>query len=341
MPVNEGNEGSLTVAAPSEEPVKVTPTLPPGSTPGVMNFEGGLGLHGRARFEAQHNEVQFLGSADDYKNWILSLKEDPTDLEYNLALREAKAKAGQPTVAPSAPDGVLAFPPAPGIVTHMGTRRQKDPDSSEGDIENVLKDEALPTDEEQIKQQKDWRRAADNYKTPVFRGRPVNSDDLYAPEEAQDPFLDDWLSEQGVKLDANSRKKALKSGQYVYMGQEYNEKLGVSRDVYVYKDDAGAASQSIEAGVISNYQKELGLTVTGRMDPYLQPIWEEAVKFAQDSARNGQKISVREWFDLFVQSAIAKKKAGGAGGGGAAAPEEFDYYRGMMQILGDISGVGG
>lgn len=356
MPVNEGEEGQY--EAPPQEAAPAPPppggvTLPPGYAGPVLPAPGG-GMRGALRFEAEQNMMSKLKpGTQKYREWILSLKEDPTDPEYTRLVRQAKADllktritgpggvtGDQTAGSPAASADQPAFPNTGGKSAISVARDKGKSDDSEGDIDKILSDAAAPTEEDEIKQQKDWRRKADNYKTPVFRGRPVGSDDLYSPDDAQDPFVDDWLTEQGIKLDANSRRKALRSGQYVYMGQEYNPELGVYRDVYVYKDDAGAASQSLDPSVLSGYQKELGLQVTGRMDPYLQPIWEEAVKFAQDSARNGQKISVREWFDLFVQSAIAKKKAG-ASGGGAANPEEFDYYRGMMQVLGDISGVGG
>ena len=356
MPVNEGTEGAnITPDQPSAPPI-VPVTLPPGYAGPVLPTSAG-GLHGLARFESERNMMSGLKrGTQQYLDWLMSLKEDPTDFAYNEAIKAARAQAqsevGLASPKPGEKQRTIKVQNDPNVGPGKQDTSGK-PGPFGGPASQPLPPEnpfggppplPLPPDEgtgrEENRREYDWRKQVEAYEQPVFRGRPVGTDELYQPVGPKDPFLDGFLSERGVVLDKDEKKTALRSGKYVYMGPEYNEKLGVSRDVYMYVDDAQAAGTQVDEAVISKYQSELELEVTGRMDPILVQYWDKAVEMAQRYAMAGEKVSVREIFDVYVRSAIAQKKASGAGAG-AAAPEEFDYYRGMMAVLGDISGVGG
>lgn len=325
------------------------PTLPPG-------------LRGKAKWDAiQQSKPGLFSGPMAYREWLRTLPDDHSDPEYQSLLDTARKQAllddpfsaARDSNDPNAPklsgaiDAARAFsgkedPNKPSAYGPMGTGPTM---QSAGGPLKPPGEEAKPlTPEDEKKLIREREKLKHTASQPVFRGRDVGTDELYQPAGPQDPYLQGFLSENGIILPGNDRNKALRSGEYVYMGTESNAELGTTRDVYMYVKDAHAQAVKVDGAVISKYQTELGLEVTGKMDGYLTQQWDWAVQMAQRSAVAGDKMSVREWFDIRIQSAIAQKKAGGSGGGGGGGAqdlEEFDYYRGMMQILGDISGVEG
>lgn len=334
------------------------PTSPPGAPQAALNP-----LKGRQRFEAEINAKGFPSYWGHLFNmYVLSLQEDPNDPEYNKVLQWAKNNAkrheaelsgkplgsqkakgpfvvpgevvlGDPVKAPMPPGAPTILPP---VKRPLGPKIVSEQEQERAGLEGEK-----ASGKAWVKRQDERAEYAGN---PVFRGAPVKTTDIM---ETGDEYLDQYLSDNGIVLEPGQRHRALETGEYVYMGQEHNETLNISRDSYFHVSDAVAAAADprvLPPEVIAKYQEGLGSQVTGFMDPYLIGIWKQAVAYAADVAKAGYKVSPREIFDLWMTSAIEqKRKEGGGGGGGAGGQrlESYDYYRSMMQILGDISGVGG
>jgi len=371
MPRYTEPETSGSASAPPPAMPVVNPPVP---LPGTPGFTGPvapgnipnplLGLTGKARWDALvQNERPLYGNAamwsHDFNQWVLSLKDDPNDPAFNSILAWARSNAkrqeeGTATNVSGAPSHQYARETPPGPAAPSGGSGAPGPtgQSASGPYSVPSPADLKPTgpSKQQSKFEKTVELPSDRaeWRKPTFKGRAIGTDEIYNQQGPQDPFLQGFLTENGVpvgnlsgQMSSDNSRAALQSGKYVYMGTETNSELGVKRDVYMYVDQAQAEGMHVESNVLASYQKALGLTVTGRMDPYLTSKWDEAVQMASRSAQAGDKMSVREWFDILMSSVIAQKNgSGGGGGGGGAKMEEFDYYRAMMQVLGDISGVG-
>lgn len=365
MPRQQENDTPVATPAP-------TPTPGPGGalpTPGPgASFPSQFGLHGRQRWDTVKSTAPgvFAGPVA-YRQWLEALPDDPSDPEYQAGLATERARfqkwwdaAGwaipadvqgpnpyNQGKAPSFKDAMKKFqdylagqetPPNldPGGVGPSGM-------SASGPLGPPVgeagKGKSQAERQGDLQDKRELPQAKYLWEQPTFRGRPIGTDEIYNNGAVQDPFLQGFLDENGIQLSGDTRAKATRSGQYVLMGTETNKELGASRDVYMFVDDAKAAGQRLDPAKLAKYQAGLGLVVTSQMDPTLENYWDQAVEMAQRSAVAGIHMSVEEWFDLTVSSAIAKKH--GAGGGGSEPMEANDYYRAMMQVLGDISGVEG
>lgn len=183
-----------------------------------------------------------------------------------------------------------------------------------------------------------------DHRYDVARGKPVTTQEILADQanshttagqasHTQDPYLQQFADGQDLNVDYEHNKALVRSGEFVYLGD--NPK-NAAQSVYVYADDAKAAIWDMGAAKIKAYQKELGIPATGVPGPDLQSLWNSAVESAQLAARNGKKVSVQFIFDHLVQAQVESKAASA---GGAVPQTEDDYYRAMMAVLGDISGV--
>lgn len=353
-----------------DDTVPVTPTLPasgggtglPAAPPG--GFSGQFGLSGKSRWDMVYatNPGLFAGPWA-YKRWLMSLPDDPGDTEYQALLqkerdrftqwagiaslgqqdvvglgdkvakrvsRSEEQKRWQTYMGGSAMDSGV---PGPTATSAAGPPAEAKKSKSQAERQGEREDKLTAGQAKYL-----WSQ-------PVFRGREISDDEVYVPGGPQggptDTFLDQFLTENGIQLSGDSRSKATRSGHYVLMGTEHNKELNADRDVYMFTADAKAAGQRVDPALLSKYQAGLGLVVTGKMDPILENYWDQAVSMAQRSAVTGIHMSVQEWFDLIVSSAVAKRGGGGGGGGGSQPLDANDYYRAMMQVLGDISGVEG
>lgn len=300
---------------------------------------------GKARFEAEMSAAQgrIFGGAwsHDFNQWVLGLREDPEDPEYNAILAWAKSNAERKE------KGLDASANNAG---EKGTEGFKIPDG-------ILKKPTLTA----------VQPAAGGDKTPVFQGgfKSAESDAEFGKERFQggtlqtqkrpdddspgNAELNKFRREKGLMLPPEDASRAKTSGEYVYMGTEQNPNGKAQRDLYMTEADAKAAIGAIPEAKVAAYQKMLGLPQTGKIDGDLMTLWNNAVVQAQVYAQNGKKVSVQELFDVRVNALAARLKARGGGGGGGGGglqqdPEDMaaaDYYMAMMQILGDISGVQG
>lgn len=287
----------------------------------------------------------------------------------NLRIRRAggkdrlAAQEGDFIPAPGEPEkttkpfrGPQGYEGQPSTTRHM-TERKEHGFEVPSDATSAAKAAAAgpdgPSEEEQLRAENapsaQRKREAAEWGRPRFKGLPITAADLFGNPlgaTSGDPDLDAFMSENGIVLNPYTANKAVMTGQYVYFGQEYNETLNTSRDVYMFTDQAkssGVDPKLLPPALISQYQKDMGLPVTGRVEGELKQLWDKAVDYAVDLIKTGQKISPKEVFTVWVQSLIEQYKASGGrggGGGGGARMETFDYYRAMMQVLGDISGVG-
>lgn len=345
-----------------------TPTLPPPpmGPPLPTPLNAGIPLvKGRARLQQLINENRGLFSSGmwghDFNKWILSLAPVMDDPEFNAALQQMQGLAlryqsgdtptnigppGSPGTSKGSQDfSIMQVSTSPNLPLQTGTQGTTD-----GGTGAIPTDPNLPTvgtggilDEEKVRERK-ARAKAQLEGTPLFKGAPVPGSVVSEQGEIEDPYLRQFFNKHGITLDSDDAQKKLDSGEWVYMGTEVDS-TGTKRPVYVYKDQAHNAVVNLPAKKIAAYQKALGLNVTGRPDPYIEQYWDAAVASAQRYAAAGHKVSVQELFDMYINSAIAKRNASGGGGGGggagAQAPSTDDYYMAMMGVLGDISGVEG
>lgn len=355
------------------------PTLPkpgdPGFTGPVLPGPNPLVptvLRGRARFEAMVNQMG-AGFASgvwghDFNAWVMGLKEDPNDAEFNQVLAWAKSNAKRheqglqaaitnqkdKTAKQKKIDATTWKVPDnlgdPSAVSGLGTGQVPGigPSAQSASVNDALAEKAkgTPTKKQQQIMKHEWEQERALWQQDTFKGRPMETGE--AQEQAQDPWLMEWLKKEGIVLQGDNKTVALRSGEYVYMGGEYSAEYDATRGVYMYADDAKNAIATIDPGVIANWQKQLGIEATGKIDPDVSKFWDYAVAQASRYAATGSKVSVRDLMDIYVASAAAERNRGGGGGGGGGAggleedPEDqaaVDYYRAMMAILGDISGV--
>lgn len=198
----------------------------------------------------------------------------------------------------------------------------------------------------QREQQTKLARAKRFESQTMFKGGPTDPFDDRTPAEMEEEFIrNNGETHEGAGADYRKR-----SGAYVYVGTETDPETGAVRDVYVYAGDATAGLYALGPSEIKRYQAMTGAPQTGVPGPedQLQAVWDYAVKTAQGYAQAGIKMSVREIFDNEMrnrQRAYANRGGGGGGGGLGGLEEDpedraaVDYYRAMMQVLGDISGV--
>lgn len=345
-------DATATAAPASPAAVESAPPALAGVPPGPLVPSG---LRGVERWRYVEKSSPGILSPLDYREWLKSLPDDPGDPEYQAELDGARKRAlvFNPNVAYDDFSGVSKMRKRGEGVGKMRQREGTGPDWSDADspegappppppppVPGVATLSRFQSEEES----REAREAKAVSTRATFEGRPIGSDELYGPIGIRDPHLDAYLAENGIALSTTDKSLALRSGKYVYMGTEHNDQYNTDHDVYVYVEDAQAAGVNpnvVPADLISSYQTQLGLPITGKLDQYLTQEWDRAVAMAQRYAQTGVKMSVIDLFKINVSSAIARKNSSGSGGGGAAPMEEFDYYRAMMQILGDISGVEG
>lgn len=354
------------------EVVLPTGTLPP-LTP--VGQAGAPGLHGKARWDLiQGSKPGVFDGPIAYKQWLASLSDDPNDPEFSALLNAEKQRFERyynlnfPMGIPADVQGPNPYlkekaPKVKDVMARWQAYAAGHPEEFEAKSKDsgkvgptgqsasgayVAPEPTIPATIEdaqrrRIDKELDAKELAvlkGQYKQPVFRGRAIGTDEIYTQGAIQDPDLQAFLSANGIALQGDQRSAATRSGNYVYMGKEHSAELNVDRDVYMFVDDAKAASMKVDGNKISKYQSGLGLTVTGKMDGTLLGVWYQAVEQAQLAAvADSPKLTVEEWFDLLMTSKIASKNSGA--GAGAPPLEANDYYRAMMQVLGDISGVQG
>lgn len=364
VPVGGGPPGS--VGAPPPAGSKFVP--PSGYLGPVAPAE----LRGKARFDwlMQRAPNRIFDGVPAYEKFIQSLPDDPNDAEYSRLVSDAK-RAGETGIAGDVKNKILdVLPkpvtlvkgtlPKPGDPNYNPLKTGGPPKPGEPDLKQSADtaaalaatgvtpanagDEATLLQEQ--KHQAGVQRAVADWEQPVFKGGPVRGD--LNNTETKDPFIDRYMSESGFTLPNGTRAQLQRGGNYAYMGTEANPNLNNAKhDVFMYAQDALNAFTGLPGELLSRYQAGLGLAVTGRPDPILQGYWDDAVKMSAQSVANGTPISVRELFDLNVSSKMAQLKGSGGGGGGSGLEKTpvdmaaVDYYRSMMSVLGDISGVAG
>lgn len=319
-----------------------------------------LGMTGKQRWDwvATQAPSGMVPQGHDWDSWLQSLPEDPNDLEYTRLLRQAKANAAsrerlraeQGSVSADLPQ-ISSGDKGDGKVTPMITgipgRGPKPPPEPAGGPGSP------GTKKLDLEEQAQHRRESAG--APIIQGLPVSVGDvgLKDPENpgaAPDPYVEQWVKDKNLELDKQSAQVAARSGMWVYTGETADPSGGkfYTRSMYVYVDDAEAQIAQFSTAEIKKYQKALGQPETGVLTPALQGKWHDAVQAGQMYARNGKKVELKFIFEQLIASdAMAKAGRGGGGGGGAFGNESgadmvgADYYQAMMQVLGDISGVGG
>jgi hypothetical protein len=345
-----------------------SPAGPPGGYPqfgppsNLTGFGDVGGLKGRARFDSlMQSNLHMFGSGywgHDFNTWIMSQKEDPTDLEFNALLAWAKRNAKlveerglQRQAGETGPVTKISPPENPmgGLQTGVqapigpsGVPPEPPPPPTEKSFKGTVDD---PEEEKRLQGAPRREYMADQ-KTR-FKGSTDDLEFLLGQGELS-PGEQQYISTNGTTLNGPKEEYAKKSGAFVYMGAEAGAS-GATHDVYVYYKDAEAGIFTIPADQMKTYQKRTDLDTTGYPQDELQGEWNKAVGEAQQYAKAGIKISVRELFDrriARVEAQLRASRGGGGGGGGSSFVGEnpaevaaIDYYRAMMQVLGDISGM--
>lgn len=318
------------------------------------------GYSGKARFDWMvANRPAFAGQPDlhDYNQWILSLQADPNDPEFTALLRQAQAKAYRNENDPLAGQISTAAPPKPGQL-QASVKFIKKPPATQPDVTTAGMPPTAPTAPKKVtappdtverdiantKRQLGIQRQYGN--TPLIKGMDIAEADIF--EQGGGGLLADFVKNHELQLSGTQGQMAIYSGDYVYTGKTTQTIGGykVDRDTYVFAKDADAAIVDLGADAIKAYQKKLGLLPTGVVDPALASLWHNAVEIAQIYTKAGKKVDLKFIFDQLVAGQVAGVAGGGGGGGRrfiGETPEEIvgiDYYRAMMDVLGDISGVG-
>ncbi len=256
--------------------------------------------------------------SEGYDAWLLSQAEDVRDIEFTRLLRAMKAEAR----------------------ARQASRKQ------------TKQDDQIAADEKSMRKTQEtqgrYRKGAGA--KPIIKGL-VGQDSATGLQmgAVENPWLVEVAKKLGIDLGGDVEQVAIRTGDYVYTGQVADTKGGpkFTRPEYVYVEDAKSMIMSMPPEKIKEYQKRLGLVEHGLADPILVGLWEDAIYLAQGYARSGQKVELQFIFDTLVNAKVEKMKSGGGGGGGGGgaanrSDEEsaYNYYFAMMQILGDISGVG-
>lgn len=358
---NRGGSSGAPSTASTPAPTITAPTIGPPSSlsPGqFMDPNVTPGMIGKARFDKL---MESAPMGDGYINWVLAQPEDPTDIEFTRMLRAAKeaARQQQEGITNPADQSLMWARAGKGGTKDEKDRRDAAPPSEGRPIgENVGltvgDNRQNQRAEGEIRNKSDKSMERYYGTVPIIRGVPASTEQILS-EEADDqpnsPWLQQFAKSQAIQLKRQTGssgeplpgapEELAKNGDYVYVGTE-KDKYGYERPVYVYAIDAKASMAKMPPDKIRAYQKALKLPVTGIAEGPLKQLWDNAVAYAQEYARAGQKVELQFIFDTLVQSAIKQVNArGGGGGGGAGAPDlnEDDYYFAMMQVLGDISGV--
>jgi len=296
-----------------------------------------FGPRGKEKLSKLMQEAPATPGTPEFDDWLLSLQGDPTDPEFMEALSAAKALAQ------------VRIKDRSGQTFTVGQKRTKASAEAEaqGKPSTYANDRnAKRMDEFDVKQYRELTAGR-----PIVKGAPVGAsqplNQANDPSGKRDPFLDQFANNEELQLDQDDRKIAVKSGDYVYVGQEEdpNGGKGFKRDVYVFADDAAASLARIPPDQIKQYQAKMGNPQTGMLDPQLIQAWNTAVKIGQSYARAGMKVDLRFIFDTLVNTKMTGAGGGGGGGGrfNGMSPSDIaaNYYTAMMQVLGDISGVNG
>lgn len=301
---------------------------------------------GRARFDTLMANAPGMFEKDsyEYNKWVLSLQEDLNDIEFTRLLRQAKERAQLVERQRTASQGEMRY----GLKkVKAGEPAAPTPPTPDGGVTGTLPGTG-PSSKSRFEKFEEGQHRDATRNTPIIQGIPTSSERVLGdpdnPGGEPDAFLQAYVNGTGLPVTDKQAQVAARSGQWVYGGQvdDPSGGKGYKRDLYVYVEDASAQLSSMPTDKIKAYQTKMGNTATGVVDPALQKLWDTAVATAANYARAGKKVTVQFIFDTLV---AAQAASGGGGGGGRFAGEtpnemaSIDYYRAMMEILGDISGV--
>jgi hypothetical protein len=284
-----------------------------------------LGLTGKARFDFVMSRA--LPDEDSQDKFVLTLVEDPNDVEYTRLLRQAKAEA---------------------------RHRQELAMRPQGDSQPVVGSQAQAKRAAKEIDAKADRPLHGYYeKEPVIKGMPVSAEGIFAEAaeaeaaaagkkvEQSSPWLAQFAKSKAIQISRPYAEALAKTHDYVFAGTT-KDRFGFVRPTWMFKDDAKASITAMPQAKIKAYQKKLDLPQSGLVDPDLQNLWDYAVAMAQNYNLAGQRVDLEYIFETLVNAQAAANAAKGRGGGGGAGAEpltDVDYYFAMMQVLGDISGV--
>lgn len=346
-----------------------TPAVP---HPGDPNFTGPVvtptsviapGLKGSARLQAEIDQRKALFSngmwGHDFNQWALSLKDDPGDPDYTQAVQWLRTNAtraeqgevsrrkatgsydftvpgntpfDQGTVASNQSAGGPEGQPKP---TPLGPPAGTSPGTSS--LASVPAVTQADIDDRELKK-RTYATSKSGDTLTEFKGTPVSQGSLGTPS-GEDAALAQFMSRNGKVLTGSQSSYAKTSGAFVYVGSR-TLRDGSTEETYMYVQDAKNALVALGSQRLADYQTTLGLPVTGYPDKQLRAMWDFAVEEAASSAAADVKNTVQEIFDSMINANAGKLGGGGGGGGSGAAPlDSYDYYRAMMQVLGDVSGV--
>lgn len=283
----------------------------------------------------------------EYDAKLLSLSTDWRDPLYSVTLLKLKSEAKareRLRMSPQDAADARAKEQQSVLAARYGEPDQPAVQAEYNKAAGAVQDRSGPRPEDKDATDEYRRR---NTGKAIVLGMPVSAESILSEEaapagDATSEWVKQWANDQGLNLGYDATKQAVNSGFFVYVGSRDMPEggPGFKRDVYVYQTDAKAMITGMSEETIADYQNQLGLDVTGIVDPKLQAFWEEAVEQAQQYARQGKKIDLMFLFNAKVAAQAAKGGLGGGGGGGGRAPmTDSDYYFAMMQVMGDIGQV--
>lgn len=326
----------------------INPLNLPGLNVPVLDFE--KKLRGRARLQdliTRNKGYHGKGVwSKEFNQWILAQATDSLDEEYTRALSQTQETARRIERGDKVDRARLPW------LDQAAQPKRTRPDAATDEEQLRAEKPKSPlqakplTEEQQLREEKAY--GAKWTQNSVFYGNPMTERSAWSGKD--DTELAKWMAREGKELGGNQAQFARTSGAFAYMGpspaSSVNE-VGRRNETWMYTTTANGGLVVQGKDKVKAYQKRWGEPETGIPSDQMQNLWEKAVQHSQLYAQANIKVSVQEIFDSWLAQAEADRAAKKAAGGGRSSGLEesavdmaaVDYYRGMMQVLGDISGV--
>lgn len=325
-----------------------TPKLPPVGNDGVVSLQSLPGqsrieqndtgdnvLRGRLRWNAQKQTAPALQGTPEFDQWVLSLKTDPTDFEYNDALGLAQ-RIAQQNVRERQQEMQQNLKPPKSILASLKSGVQAG--AKQGLEQGGYKTVGLTTDDERA-MDRDQKRQAN----PYLGGNPPNfvsydgiktdadkeslgggtpkpgsqSSDIADSSAGADyaDVTDDQYIQAGGAVWVGDQMVQGPAGQKMVQGQ-YRNAADMMNDIYRWNSVQLAA-----------FQKRYGLEVTGVQDDKTVQLWQWAVNTARYNTAMGQHRTVDS---LLVGATNNGRGRGGGGGGGGGGGVPADAAKRLL-----------
>lgn len=264
-------------------------------------FVGPEEPRGRQLLDQQIRSAGFKPGTKAYDEWILSLREIPTDPEYNVELRIKQGPA------------------------YRRRRFREDPDTYFPEGEQMT-----PEDVEAFRRQQQAEEEGRFKELPPTilgpDGEPIADQGQFiiGPEGEVVPLPSEQAAEVG--FGTLNTQDAVRSGQFVWLGENVQEdplargQRTTVQGAYMSVTDAAMMPYRWSSAQIAYAQEAMGLDPTGFVDQSLIQGWEQIVASAAGYAQAGRRVDPFTLLDLTYDATQAAQRGRGGGGGGGVTP---------------------